>query len=120
VAIVLDPSDQAETKLALKDVFDTVFEHKHIWLGFSGDANEVSVVVFDPPADFLIVEQLHDHGCSITNQMRKITGLRVSLLFDMVGLQNRIGDAITPSTMRVTTPISSAHISSSLSMNNEK
>ncbi len=97
------------TELPFKDVLDVILKDKDVGLRVSGDTDEVPVVILDPADDFLIVEELHYDRRSVANEVCEVTGLCVGLFFDMMGMKNRLGDAITPSSMRVAAPISSAH-----------
>lgn len=98
-----------ESDLPFKDVLDVVLKDKDVRFGVPGDSNEVSVVILDPTGDLLVVEQFHDNGGFVADQVREIARFRVGLLVDMMGLKNRLRDAIAPSSAELPSPLSSAH-----------
>jgi sugar phosphate isomerase/epimerase len=99
----------SRSDLPFKDVLDVVLKDKDVGLGVPRDANKIPVVVLDPSGDFLVIEQLHDDGSPVADQVCEIPRFCVGLLFDMMRLQNRVRNAVAPSSVGVTAPISPAH-----------
>jgi FMN phosphatase YigB (HAD superfamily) len=60
------------------EVFQTAFINEQIGQSFTGDANNIFVVILDPAADFLAIDQFHHHRSAVFGKSVDVLGFTES------------------------------------------